>query len=147
MKKTWIVLADRTEAKLLEVEGRSLVLRKELSHPEGRLHDGDIDTDRPGRAFDSHGQGRHAMERSQSPHEHEGEKFAKEIAGVMGQGRTESGVQRFVLVAEPGFLGQLRAALDSKDAALVDGTIRKELTRAKDDVLKKALSEILPMLA
>ncbi len=147
MKKTWIVVADRTTATLYELEGRSLAKREELSHPEGRLQDREIDTDRQGRAFDSHGEGRHAMERAQSPSEREGEKHAHAIAAAITEARTNGGAERFFLVAEPGFLGQLRAAMDDTDAALVEGSVQKRLTDADQDTLKKALSEVLPTLA
>lgn len=147
MKNTWIVVADRTTAKLFALDGRSLELREELSHPEGRLQDKEIDSDRQGRAFDSHGPGRHAMERSQSPSEREAQKHAIAIAERMAQVRNAEGVERFVLVAEPGFLGELRDALGDADAAAVDGTLAKRLTDAPHEQLTKALSEILPTLA
>jgi len=147
MQKTWIIVADRTTAKLFELDGRSLSYQRKLSHPEGRLQDKAIDTDRPGRAFDSHGQGRHAMERAQSPSEREGQKHALAIAEAMAKARNAEGIERFVLVAEPGFLGELRDALGDADAAVVDGTVAKRLTDAPDDQLKEALSELLPSLA
>jgi len=147
MKKTWVVVADRTSATLFELDGRSLKKREELAHPEGRLQDGEIDTDRQGRAFDSHGPGRHAMERSQSPSEREGEKHAHAVAAAITKARTDGGAERFFLVAEPGFLGQLRAALDDADTALVEGSVPKRLTDADPDTLRKALSEVLPTLA
>ena len=146
MKKTWVVVSDRTHAKILVIESRKLVVHRELAHPEGRLHDGDFDADRPGRSFDSHGDHRHAMERSEMPSEREAKKFAKEIADAMKHGRMDDGVGRFVLVSEPGFLGILRATLDSHDATLVDGEVRKELTRASNAELTKALSDLFPAL-
>lgn len=147
MKKTWIVVADRTTATLFELDGRTLKPREELSHAEGRLQDHEIDTDRQGRSFDSHGPGRHAMERSQSPSEREGEKHAHAIADAITTARTTGGAERFFLVAEPRFLGQLRAALSDEDQALVEGSLPKRLTDADQDTLKKALSELLPTLA
>jgi len=53
--------------------------------------------------------------------------FAREVARAIEARRTHEGFRRLVLVAEPGFLGLLRAALDPVSAKLVDGEVRKQL--------------------
>ena len=139
MNKTWIVVADRSEARFFELEKRDLKLVSTLENPEGR-HRTREDSDRPGRAFDSHGR-RHAFERADTP-----QRFAKEIADALTHARL-AGARSFVLVAEPGFLGTLRAALDPKDEAQVVGSVNKDLMNHTDARLREALSEVLPMLA
>lgn len=138
MEKTWIVVADRSEARLFELKKRELHLVDTLDNPEGR-HRTREDSDRPGRAFDSHGR-RHAFERHQTP-----QRFAKQIADALSRART-AGVGSFVLVAEPGFLGELRSELDAKDEAQVVASLNKDLMKHTDAQLREALGEILPTL-
>ena len=63
-----------------------------LVHPEGRLHPREITSDLPGRAFDSGGEGRHAMESEFDPKRQEQVRFADEIATYLESARV--GLQR-----------------------------------------------------
>lgn len=60
-------------------------------------------------------------------HELAAEHFAAELASELGAARTGNQVTSLVLVAEPHFMGLLRAALDKPTAALVERTIDKDL--------------------
>ena len=82
---------------------------KELLHPESRAHQRELTTDRPGRAFDSKGPGRHAVSGgSVSPKEHEASKLCSELADEIETARVQGRFDRLVLVATPSFLGELR---------------------------------------
>src|ERR1035437_2934471 len=66
METTWILVADRTEARLFESKGPgkgTLQHLRDIPHPEGRLQPRDMEADEPGRISDSFGT-RHAL----SPH-------------------------------------------------------------------------------
>lgn len=129
MKKTWILIAHRGGARLLENPGpgKGLELIEEIPHPEGRLKNQDIDADKPGRAFDSHGQGRHALERERMPTEQLAAQFAKQLAGMLDEGRVRMRYDQLVLVAEPRFLGWLRDALSPETAQRVVASLDKDL--------------------
>lgn len=129
MTTTWILVAHRGGARLLANTGagKGVQLIEEIPHPEGRLRDGDINADKPGRAFDSFGGGRHSMSKEQAPTEHVAQQFAKALADRLQHARTEGRYGALVLVADPRFLGELRAALDAPTAALVSGTLDKDL--------------------
>lgn len=128
MTTTWILVAHRGGARLLANTGpgKGLQLVEDIPHPDGRLKDGDINADRPGRAFDIVGAGRHSMSKEQSPTERIAEQFAKALVERLQQGRNENRYGALVLVAEPRFLGELRAALDAPTAALVTATLDKD---------------------
>ncbi|MBI3777824.1 MAG: host attachment protein [Gammaproteobacteria bacterium] len=81
--------------------------------------------DKPGRSFDSRGQGRHSLSTEQQATGHLAEQFAKHLSALLDDGRHQQRNAKLVLVAEPRFLGSLRAALSSPTAALVTATLGK----------------------
>jgi hypothetical protein len=63
MSKHWIVVADQSKARIFTVDDPRGELQEleQLEHPVGRDQAQTLGSDRPGRSFDSSGQGRHAM--------------------------------------------------------------------------------------
>lgn len=145
MTTTWILIAHRGGARLLAHTGpgSDLQLVEDIPHPEGRLKDGDINADKPGRAFDIVGAGRHAMSKEQSPTERITEQFAKVLVERLQQGRNDNRYDALVLVAEPRFLGELRAALDAPTAALVTATLDKNLGGIETRDLAARLADVV----
>ena len=141
MDTTWILTANRSGASLFESRGKGHALRRvqDIPHPRGRLQNQDIDADKPGRAFDSHGPGRHGMSTEHQPTEEVAMHFARILAELLNKGRTLHAYEKLILVAEPRFLGVLRSALDAHTAALVVQTVNKEL----QDVSEKELASYL----
>jgi protein required for attachment to host cells len=127
MMLTWVVIAHRSGARVLEHKGHKLRLVAELSNIAGRKKDRDINSDRPGRAQDRHGPGGHAMGAEGSAHDHVALNFAREICALLGAGRNDQRFGRLVLVAEPRFLGMLRGELDHVTGAMVSATLSKDL--------------------
>ena len=129
MSNIWIVVGHRAGARILRHTRTGFRLVSEISHEAGRLKDGEINSDRPGRAYDRTGGGRHAMSSQETAHDHVAGVFARELAEVLRVARHEQRFDRLALVAEPRFLGMLRAALDEQTAALVHATIGKDLAQ------------------
>lgn len=107
------------------------------------MHDKDMKSDRPGRAFDSHGEGRHATGTAVSPKEQESIRFAKTIADYLDQGRVNHRYDHLVLVADPRFLGHIRGALSSEVAKLVSLEIDKDLSTENEAEIRKHLPDRL----
>lgn len=145
MKQTWIVVAESARARILATLEAGGKLRElaDLTHPESRLHDRELTSDLPGRAFDSHGEGRHGMEPSTSPREHEVRSFAAEIAAYLERGRHEGSYDRLVLVAPPRFLGLLRAELTDACRESVIGELDKNLVQADMGTLADQVTALL----
>ena len=63
VEKNWIIVADESLARIFSQEKKFGPLRQvaELSNADARKKTGDMISDRGGRSFDSHGQGRHTM--------------------------------------------------------------------------------------
>lgn len=141
MSTTWILVSNRSHARLFESiwPDKSLKRLKDIPHPQGQLKNRDINTDRPGRSFDSVGQGRHAMSAKLEPVEYIAQKFALDLAELLNEGRMSKAYDKLVLIAEPKFLGFLRMALDKNTAYLVTQSVDKDLLEVKDEELYKYL--------
>lgn len=115
MSKHWIVVADRSKARIFTVsESRGALQEVEtLEHPEGREHSRNVNADRQGRAFDSSGQGRHAMGASVEPMEQDAIRFSKEVSEHLKAACHKGHCERLMLVAGPAFLGLLRKQLNT----------------------------------
>ncbi len=128
MSRPWIVVADQSKARIFTTEDPEGALQEvgQLEHPEARGRSQTLTSDRPGRSFDSSGQGRHAMGTSVEPKEQEAIRFAKLIAEHLRAECHEKGCNRLVLVAGPPFLGLLREQLGQvNDIAITE--IKKNL--------------------
>jgi len=115
MSKPWVVVADQSKARIFTVDDPAGALLDvgQLTHPEARERARELGSDRPGRSFDSAGQGRHAMGTSVAPKEQGAIRFAKQIGDHLHAACNEGRCNRLYLVAGPHFLGLLREQLES----------------------------------
>jgi protein required for attachment to host cells len=144
MTITWAILADRAQARILEIRGPGRVsVVEHIDHPDGRWQDHAAGTDRPGRSFDSHGDARHALEPEESPSEHLAMRFARELGARLRTARLGHRFDRLVLAAEPRFLGRLRAALDGDTRRLVAAEVPKHLVHAADRDVELQLASVV----
>lgn len=146
MASTWIVIAHRAGARIIEYAGRSegLSLVEEIDHAEGRLKNSELETDKPGAASEGGGKpGGHGMGNVESAHDHVAGEFARRLAQTLAAARNEHRVDALYLVAEPRFLGMLRGALDGPTAGLVRDTLPKDLARVPLHTLPKHLGAIV----
>jgi len=144
-KVTWILVSDASRARVYENEGGGGefkdVLGRDFIH-DNRPSRG-IASDKPGRSFDSSGQGRHSMEQANDPHSFERFVFARELAQMLEEHRKEQDFDQLVIVAPPKMLGDLRAAFTRGVEALIAGEINKDLTKVPIHELPAHLSEII----
>jgi protein required for attachment to host cells len=110
---TFIVACSGAEARIFLSERRfgSWNQLEVLENPGAALRDQDRNTDRPGRAFDSFGKGRHAMAQEVSVRDHELQTFANDISQYLSKAHTAGQFRQLVLVAEPTILGFIRRKL------------------------------------
>jgi protein required for attachment to host cells len=122
---TWIVAADSSRARILQVADREhrLVEIEDLLNPGGRLNDREINTDAHGRF-----QGGHTADDDVGAVEHEVELFAKRLGDYLDQARTRHLYDRLHLVAPPKFLGLLRKELGKEVKKLVADEVPKDLS-------------------
>ena len=142
---TWVVVADSSAARIFDAVTPTGALKEIASyaHPEGRAHARDLKTDEPGRAFDSAGQGRHAMEPRVLPKEQEAISFARFLGDKLEEARTKNQVDRLILVAAPEFLGHLRNTLAKEARKIVAGEHALNVVKLKPDEIRSRLPERL----
>ena len=129
---SWILIANRTGARIVDKQGEDLFLIETIPHAQGRLRDQDIASDRQGRAVNAGGRGAtaggsHTYSANETPQEHDAKNFARDLAEKLRQQRMAGLYERLVLVAEPHFLGLLRHALDDVTAKSVVASVPKDL--------------------
>jgi len=128
MTTTWIVAADSSRARILQVAGRrQLVEVENLMNPEGRLHNREINTDAKGRFAGPDRPGGHSSDDEERTVEHYNELFAKRVAGYLDKARNDQRYERLILVAAPKILGQLRKELGKEVEKLVVDQLDKDL--------------------
>ena len=128
MTTTWIIAADSSRARILQVTDRDERLDEidDLLNPEGRVHDRELISDAHPRF---HGGGGQASDREEmSATEHATELFAKRVGEYLDKARSAHRYDRLHLVAPPKFLGQLRKELDKEVQKLVAEELPKDLS-------------------
>ena len=81
MSITWILVADRSRARLLSLDSEESIVRQRecFSNSEGRMRPRELESDRPPTTHDRFGHGRHAVE----PHTPSAEKVADRFARAL----------------------------------------------------------------
>ncbi len=147
METVWVVAADAARARVFAAEAgkRSAVLEEiaDLVHPESRMHDRDLSSDLPGRAYESYGSARHAMEEPTPPKEREQELFVRRVGETLNRGRSGNRFRKLYLVAAPDVLGRLRKCLDEDTARRVVGEVHKSVTGQTPEAIRSYLPERL----
>jgi protein required for attachment to host cells len=110
---TYIVACSGAEARVFLSERRFGKWKKvgNLENPGATVRDKERNTDRPGRAFDSIGKGRHAMAQEESGREHDLQQFAHSVAQFLAKAQAAGDFKQLILVAEPTVLGFVRRKL------------------------------------
>ena len=141
----WVVVADASKARVFSAESRNGVLQEtgDYLHAESRMKGRDLETDSQGRAFDSGGQGRHAMGKEQEIAEHEAEAFARELCEKIDKAAQASQFEKLYIIATPRFLGQLRAQMGSQAKGLIAGEVGKDLVNHDIPDIRKHLADFL----
>lgn len=144
MAITWILVANASLAKLYENLGpnKGLKLVKEMIHPESRLKNSDLVTDRAG-SMASNGNGPGVKQPQTQPKDHEAKVFAHELAQELYSGRTRNAFRRAIVYAPPAFMGMLNSVLDHPTAQLISDRFEKDYTKTAEPKLREHLEGCL----
>lgn len=146
MSKTiWIVVANRVTARIFATDSPLGAIEEieTLLHPQGRMQEGALVTDKPGRTTERVGPGRSATDPDTSQHEHEATVFATEIAATLTKARNDARYGTLVLAAPPAFLGALRKSIDAQTRKLVTLELDKDFAQLDARALRAHLPERL----
>ena len=128
MTTTWIIAADSSRARILQVtdRGRDLTEIEDLLNPEARADDRQLISDAHPRFRGTSGPGSDREEMSAT--QHASELFAKRLGEYLDKARTAHRYERLHLIAPPKFLGQLRKELGKEVEKLVAEELPKDLS-------------------
>lgn len=129
MSTMWILSANSSFAKIYEVtgKGKNIVEIQHFDFPEGRMKSGEILNERPGRAFDRVGVGRHALGTEVDVHMHEQKVFAHQLAKALYDGKVNNSYEQIAIVAPPQFLGEIKLSLEDQVKKCVIKEVNKDL--------------------
>ena len=140
---TYIVVADAARARIFTRDALNLVEQESLVHAEGRLHEGDLITDRRGAdVHESMSTTSRSSGEEGAASKHENELFAKEVVQRLYTARVENSMEKLIMVAPPKFLGLLREKLDPPTQKLVIHTLSKDLSKASVQDIQNAVSDL-----
>ena len=142
---TYVLVADSSIAKLFSIKKSSgeLTLVDSLTSPDARLRNQELKSDKAGRVFDIKGAGRHDTEGNQSPKQQAAVRFSKVLADRLKKDLLAKRFGQLYFVAEPGFLGLLRQAIDDDVADLLKESVSKNLTRHDLEDIRNSLPKYL----
>lgn len=147
MKKTvtWILIADGTQARVLENTGpgKGLATVKGLDWSIEPLQSQDINSDRPGRGFSSAGSARSAMEPKTDPAQHREAEFVRSVADVLDRKARDGAFDRLVIAAAPLALGNLRKVMSDHVKKTIVAELDKDLTNLPTPNIDKHLDGII----
>jgi len=110
-KPYWFIVADESEAIVYETSTRSgsLACRCTVHNEAARKKTDQLISDRGGRSFDIHGEGRHTLQNEKAdPKRRASSSFAKAVVQQLAAARERGECREFSLIAAPRFLGMLR---------------------------------------
>ncbi len=139
-----VVVADESRADLYKRERLRgpMQLARTFENEAARQKTDDLLADRGGRAFDSHGHGRHTMSAEKTgPKQHLAEAFAREIAEFIATAHHKGQLHGYALVAAPRFLGTLRGQLASRVHDQPYRTVDKNVVGQPEANVAKLLDE------
>lgn len=139
--QTLVVVANASQARFFAREKKfsPLLELEEKRHPESRMHGRELDRDAPGQVFQSANPSEDSMGEASDSKRREAAKFAHEIASELKKARGRGNLGRLVLVAEPAFLGLLRANLDEPTRSKVALEIAKNHASDSPKAIQEAI--------
>ena len=112
-----------------------------ITNEPARMKTGELLADRGGRAFDSHGQGRHTMGSEKAgPKDQVAKIFGKQVAEIIAAEVHKGNCRDFTLIAAPRFLGTLRHELSVLTRAEPVMTIDKDVVGRKESFIEELIA-------
>lgn len=146
MPTTWIVAADSTRARILELKGRGQPLQEldDLYHSEGRANENELVSDDRGRFYGRQGrpwQQGDTGDPQTSAIDHENNLFAHTVAQYLDKGRNDHRYDRLYIVAAPKFLGSLRSNFNKEVKKLVKDDLPYDISKFTEREISQFLEE------
>lgn len=129
MKPDWTLIANATQARLLQKEpGCPMVVLHAFHHPEGRLKTSELGDERPGREASSQSYGGATFSAHTDAHRKEHQKFAHELAQYLEHAAQQGSFHKLELFASNPFLGEIKEQLGDATRRQLSATHAVDLT-------------------
>ena len=144
MSNTWIIVADASRARFFSADKPAGPLNEfeTLNNPEGRLHEGDLVSDRGGRDSNRSGSS-HSFGTANSAKEETANRFAGEVCAHLESGRQTNAFGKLYVLGAPAFLGLMRKHQSAGLRNLITEEIAKDLTTQSPERIRAQLPEYL----
>lgn len=142
---SYALVANRASAALYRTMGPGVApeLVRRFEHPEGRLKNGQINTDRPGRGLDKSGVRTRSFVPEEGPVEKVARDFANKLAKSLQHARQNNEYDELALIAPPRMLGYLREALDTPTRDLIYGELAKDINQDDPMDVRRHLDQLI----
>ncbi|HMA06862.1 MAG TPA: host attachment protein [Ramlibacter sp.] len=129
MKPDWILIANATRARLLQLERNERVTELEtFDHPQSRSKISDLVDDRAGHESTDRSYGGTSYQPRTDPKQKEHQRFAREISEFLERQAHSGSYRSLAVFASSPFLGELKAELGAATTKLLSGTHDLDLT-------------------
>jgi protein required for attachment to host cells len=144
MSAAWVVVADTSRARIFSAEkpASTLIEIQTMAHPEARLHQGDLVSDKPGRDR-SAGVRSHDMGHETDAKEEEAVRFAATVCEALECGRTNGRFNKLYIVAAPAFLGLMRKQQSSSLQKMIGAEVSKNMATHDVVDIRRCLPDFL----
>jgi len=137
--KTWILVANASQAKIYSTHkaslfngnGKKLKLISTHEHPQSRLTDQELVTDRQGKF------GNGTFVEHTDPKRHEEEVFAIELSRILSKGHEQGHYHELIFIAPAAFMGMIKKHLSHEK--LIQLALQKDYTRFNENEIVELL--------
>jgi protein required for attachment to host cells len=137
---TWVVVCDGAKALVLENAGNRSApkLHTKEVYEQDDPKTSEIGTDKPGRAFNSVGHGRSAMEQADW-HDQNEQRFLAKLAVRLDKAVLGGETPSLIVVAPPRAIGMLRRAFTSQVRQAIRAEVEKDYVKMPVDEITRHL--------
>ncbi len=145
MPNIFVIAADNTCARVFHSSSSqgSLEEKTVLVHPENRLPEKNMGSDRQGYSFSSHGHGRKVLSKRVDPKEHGIKQFVKEISEYLKNSEANNEFDQLIIIAAPKLLGTLKKQLNNSIRKLIIYELNKNIAKLSTAEIREYLPKYL----
>lgn len=131
--RTWVVIANSNTCRIYNytIHPKQLLIYKLIEHPENKMRDIDLTSDKPGR-YKSSNAPHSSYDQPSDPKEIKIDTFAREVAKELDHGRTSNLYDNIILIASPSMQGLLFQHMDKHVKSLIINNIGKDIMSLKE---------------
>lgn len=141
----WIIIANTNQCRIYDYNKKlnTLKLIRLIDHPENKLKDHEITSDRPGHytASGASGSSRGAFSQPTDPAEIKIDSFARELASQLDEARNDHVYDELGVVMPAQMEGLLNNHLNKNVKALIKHNLKKNVMHLSEPELLKYLNE------